>query len=294
MADSKVFNLAGSGVKTADAAQALVFFFEDKKGLVSEVVETPQGVIVQAKAQDTWKKFVGMDSSLQVQFIDQGDSMIVNIGTGKWIDKAGAAAVGAFVFAPLLITAAIGAWANKKMPDEIFAYIETFIITGGKRSAVSINARDAVSSSDVVCPKCRTKNTAGTKFCNSCGTKLVVECAACGAVVSPGTKFCNSCGANIAEQLQKSRDDSVVKCAQCGSVITGGAKFCPECGAPAPIKLDEGTTACPKCRKILPEGTKFCPDCGETIPVKKIPTCPKCGVEVKEGMKFCTECGTAL
>ena len=115
MADSKLFNLGGSGVNALDVAQALASFFEDKKGLLSEVLETPQGVIVQAKSKDAWKKFVGMDNSLQVQFIEQGDSMVVNVGAGKWIDKAGAAAVGAVVFAPLLITAAIGAWANKKM-----------------------------------------------------------------------------------------------------------------------------------------------------------------------------------
>jgi RNA polymerase subunit RPABC4/transcription elongation factor Spt4 len=235
-----------------------------------------------------------MDNSIQVQLYDQGTSMVVNIGAGKWIDKAGAAAVGAIVFAPLMLTAAIGAWANKKLPDEVFECIERFIVTGGKTASVNMRMSSGLKDAETFCPKCKSKNPIGTKFCNSCGEKLIIECPKCGAAVPPGTKFCQSCGANVMQASEQAKADAVVYCTKCNTVIPEGVKFCPECGTPAPVKLEEGTVMCPQCRKVLPEGTKFCPECGGAIPQKVVPTCPACGVTVAPGTKFCPECGATI
>jgi len=293
MADSKVFNL-DQGIKVMDVAQAVEGFFADKKGLLSEIIETPQGIIIQAKSKDGWKKFVGMDNSVQVQLTDQGTSVIVNVGSGKWIDKAGAATVGMLVFAPLAVTAAIGAWANQKLPEEIFDLIERFILSGGKTASVSMRMSNALRADEIVCPKCKAKNLNTTKFCNSCGEKLAIDCQNCGAALPLGTKFCPSCGANVAEALEQAKTDTIVRCEQCNTVIPEGVKFCPECGAYRPVKLEAGTAMCPKCKTIVPETTKFCPECGEMIPQKVIPKCPSCGIEVAEGTKFCPECGAQV
>jgi RNA polymerase subunit RPABC4/transcription elongation factor Spt4 len=294
MSASKIFNIVGTGVTVEGMASALSGFLEGKKGLISEILNTPQGIIVQAKAKDNWKKFVGMDSSLQIQFYNQGESVVVNVGSGKWIDKAGAATVGALVFAPLMITAAIGAWNTKKMPEEIFDFLEKYVLSGGKTAAITMSTSSAITDSEVICLKCKSKNKAGIKFCGVCGEKMTLECLACGAQVSPGALFCNSCGANIEAQMQKSREASVVTCAKCGAVIPNNAKFCPECSERVPQKLEAGMIECPSCYKALPGSSKFCPDCGTAIPQKIIPACPSCGKQVENGVKFCPECGTSM
>jgi hypothetical protein len=51
--------------------------------------------------------------------------LTVQIGAGKWIDKAAAGTVSMFVLWPLAITAGIGAWEQMKMPEKIFNYIGT-------------------------------------------------------------------------------------------------------------------------------------------------------------------------
>jgi len=293
MADSKVFNLE-QGMTVMQIAQGLDGFLSDNKGLISEIVETPQGIIVQAKQKEAWKKFIGMDNSVQVQLFDQGSTVIVNVGSGKWIDKAGAGVAGVLVFAPLAVTAAIGAWAGKKLPKEIFDFIEQFILTGGRTASVSMRMNNALKSDETLCPKCNTANATNTKFCNSCGEKLIIDCPKCGEAVLPGIKFCQSCGTNVSEAVQQEKADSVVNCQKCGTTIPDGVKFCPECGTEKPVQLEPGTARCPACKKIVPETTKFCPDCGGNIPQKAIPTCPKCGKTASEGVKFCPECGSAM
>ena len=293
MADSKVFNLE-QGVTAIMVAQGLEAFFQDKKGLLSEIVETPQGIVVQARQKDSWKKFVGMDNAVQVQIFDQQPSIIVNVGSGKWIDKAGAATVGAIVFAPLLVTAAIGAWASKKLPDEIYDFIERFILSGGKTASVSMRMSDGLKAGEALCPSCKAKNAESTKFCNSCGANMTNPCPKCGANLKPGIKFCSECGANTEVEAKKAQEDSIVNCEKCENVIPDGVKFCPNCGTAAPVKLEPGAAVCSQCRIIVAENVKFCPECGGAVIQKQKPKCTKCATEVEDGVKFCPECGGSV
>jgi hypothetical protein len=58
------------------------------------------------------------------------------------------------------------------------------------------------------CPSCGTSNTAGAKFCSSCGAELVpaqvvvkaqtISCPKCGAENKAGAKFCQNCGSALA------------------------------------------------------------------------------------------------
>ena len=67
------------------------------------------------------------------------------------------------------------------------------------------------ASAGPVCPSCGTENTAGTKFCRQCGTKLVAEppavCPQCGAAAEPGVKFCPECGTALSQPEQAPRPD---------------------------------------------------------------------------------------
>jgi hypothetical protein len=64
-----------------------------------------------------------MATSLNIVFTQSVDMMTVEIGAGKWIDKAAVGTVSMFILWPLAVTAGIGAWEQMKMPDKVFDYI---------------------------------------------------------------------------------------------------------------------------------------------------------------------------
>jgi len=85
---------------------------------------------------------------------------------------------------------------------------------------------DVQSQGYANCPKCHSQVPVNARFCNNCGSQLVV----------------------------------VNKCAHCGKNLSPEDKFCPICGKPVG---QEHT--CPKCKAKLPEGAKFCTECGEKV-----------------------------
>ena len=56
------------------------------------------------------------------------------------------------------------------------------------------SAGAAVTAGMTVCPNCKTQISAGSKFCNHCGTKLDNLCPNCGATIVQGSVFCAECG----------------------------------------------------------------------------------------------------
>lgn len=127
MADSKVFPLKAR-ISVDDIARTVEDFLRDEKGLTVEGFASANGYLIQAKESSTWKKLTGLGNALQVQIIPgEAREVLVNIGMGKWVDKVGAAAVGALFFMPLLVTSAFGAYTQNKLPDEIFEQIENFL-----------------------------------------------------------------------------------------------------------------------------------------------------------------------
>lgn len=133
MADSsKVFKLA-EGMKAADIGEAIVKYLTSDHNMYAEGTTTPEGYFLQAKSQDSgWKKLAGMSKATQVQIIANGDLITVSVGSGEWSDKIGAGVVGAVVFAPLVFTAAFGAWKQKELVDKIFDFTQNYITCGGE------------------------------------------------------------------------------------------------------------------------------------------------------------------
>jgi hypothetical protein len=81
-------------------------------------------VLLQIKKRGSWRDYVGMATSLNIVFHTcEDDSLLVEIGAGKWIDKAAVGTVSLFILWPLAITAGVGAWEQMKMPDNIFEYV---------------------------------------------------------------------------------------------------------------------------------------------------------------------------
>jgi zinc-ribbon domain len=96
----------------------------DTEGFDSQQMNTDDnGVLLQIKKRGSWRDFVGMATSLNIVFREADGLMNVEIGAGKWIDKAAVGTVSMFILWPLAVTAGFGAWEQMKMPDKIFGFI---------------------------------------------------------------------------------------------------------------------------------------------------------------------------
>lgn len=80
-------------------------------------------LLLQIKKRGSWRDLVGMATSLNIVFHTGDDTLIVEIGAGKWVDKAAVGTVSLFILWPLAITAGMGAWEQMKMPDRIFDFV---------------------------------------------------------------------------------------------------------------------------------------------------------------------------
>ena len=96
----------------------------DGQGFDSQQLSTEkEGVLLQIKKRGGWRDFVGMSTSLNIVFHQLDDTLTVEIGAGKWLDKAAVGTVSMFILWPLALTAGFGAWQQMKMPDKIFDYV---------------------------------------------------------------------------------------------------------------------------------------------------------------------------
>jgi len=48
------------------------------------------------------------------------------------------------------------------------------------------------------CGRCQYDNRDGVRFCEECGSRLVLNCASCGAEILPDKRFCGACGTPVA------------------------------------------------------------------------------------------------
>ncbi len=197
MADAKVFRMGGNQT-LEDVAHGLEDFLRTQKRLETEgVAQSESSYFIQARQTESWKKFVGMDQAIQVRLSVYGGLLTVDLGAGRWVDKLGAATVGYIVFAPLLITAVIGAVGQQKLPQEIFDFVQRFTFLG---KPLDINDfRESEPEKEQAC------------------------CASCGWALPEGANFCPNCGKPAGQR----------SCSVCGAIPTvEGARFCAECGAP--------------------------------------------------------------
>lgn len=196
MAETKVFKLLND-VTVDMIGEAVESFLRDAKGMVTQAGPTTEGYFIQGKEESSgWKKISGMDQAISIQIFQAGDVINVTAGFGKWADKVGAG-VASIVFAPLAVTAAVGAFMQKKLPQEIFDVIEKFILSGGQSAMVGVTGGKRISEGETACPSCKALNPKGAKFCTSCGTKLTVQCPSCGADIQGNSKFCPECGTSL-------------------------------------------------------------------------------------------------
>lgn len=220
MEESRVFSLNGVSLETV--VKNVETFLKDEKGMEIQSAPVEHGCVIQAtQKKDTLKMLVGMRLATTVQLVVSGENLNVVIGEGQWADKLGAGAVGLFLAWPLAVTAGIGAYQQKKLPEDVLNVISrtlmspgqfapretaggmmtgavgnvgTGVAAGGTAGTDGGETGETATEKAQVCPQCHAPVQAGAKFCSNCGAKLIQVCPECGKVVAPGSKFCSECG----------------------------------------------------------------------------------------------------
>lgn len=116
-----------TGKTIFQAAMTVKEFFAKENMEVHHLVN--DGVIlVQARAIDgSWQQWLGLDKAISVRFSPVGTNRVtVEIGGGKWVDKALSATVHVFLLSPLALLSGLGAIQQAKLLKDARRVIETY------------------------------------------------------------------------------------------------------------------------------------------------------------------------
>jgi hypothetical protein len=221
MAETRMF-IKREGISADSIGRHVAGFLQQQRFQVQCGAAGTSGFVVQARTEDGWKKISGTANAIEVQISDTADAFLVNIGNAQWSDKIGAGVLGAFVFAPLAVTAIVGTVSQKKLPKQIFTEIEKFIACGGISMYMGQDFTK-VAEGKQQCPHCKSEVNIGSAFCDKCGGALTIKCRSCGASVPIGTAFCPSCGTSMTAK-------QMIVCKSCNTENPEGSVFCCGCG----------------------------------------------------------------
>ena len=156
-----------------------------------------EGMVVQARQQEGWRNALGMSSTLNIGLRYRETTLVVEIGAGKWADKALVGGVGALFVWPLFITAAYGAWKQSAMPQRTFEFIQAFL--GGVMPNQPSYQQYPQSPYTPPSPQGHDRPPSATSPQSGDAPTQVAPrfCENCGGAVSPTAKFCAGCGAKV-------------------------------------------------------------------------------------------------
>ena len=86
------------------------------------------GILLQIEKVGGGRKLVGMSTALNIVFHQVENTVNMEIGAGRRIDKATTGAVGFLILWPLAVIAGIGARQQMEMPERVFEHVGTFLI----------------------------------------------------------------------------------------------------------------------------------------------------------------------
>ncbi|MCS7351818.1 MAG: zinc ribbon domain-containing protein [Anaerolineae bacterium] len=206
MSDQRVFH--APNLNMGQLVQALSDWYRAQKFDV-QVLDLPQGgVVIQARQEEAWRTLMGVSSALNVVLRRQGENLMVEVGAGKWVDKAIAAGAGLFLLWPLLFTAAYGAWRQSKLPQRTFEFIQQFIATGAALPADTAawlagryqEAQRYAGETPAPPPPTVSPTLVPTPVSGEAAPAMAYRfCPNCGAELPPGARFCPSCGMRLGE-----------------------------------------------------------------------------------------------
>lgn len=170
-------------------ANAVSEFLQTQKKMDVQLLNYGQQILVQARENKTWKKATGMDKATTVKLTMNGPTLSVEVGSGKWMDKAAGIGVGMFIFWPILIPVAIGTLQQKQLPEQILWYIQDYMsknagpaVTAGYAYGQAAAAyapppqpvqaaQPAPPQQGRFCSQCGKAVQAGWNICPYCGNK---------------------------------------------------------------------------------------------------------------------------
>lgn len=191
----------GNDVSVQNVAYALAEFLDLEKNMITQTMRIRNGYTIQCKgdAAAEWTKYLGMDAAIAVTLVQTDDQLVVSIGFDRWKEKLGIAAVGVFLFQPLLITTAIGVLRQATLPQDVFNFISEYLNVEPIEED-DIYTRSMSDLGNVACPHCGTLNKAGSLYCKKCGEDLVPTikyCSNCNAQLDGDEDFCPHCGHRV-------------------------------------------------------------------------------------------------
>lgn len=250
MEESRVFSLNGVSLETV--VKSVETFLRDEKGMEIQSAPVEHGCIIQAtQKKDTLKMLVGMRLATTVQLVVSGENLNVVIGEGQWADKLGAGAVGLFLAWPLAVTAGIGAYQQKKLPEDVLNVISRTLMSPGQFAPRETAGGMMTGAVGIVGTGVAAGGTVGSE---TAGTGAVGSETAGIGVTATGTVESGTAGTDGGETGETATEKAQV-CPQCHAPVQAEAKFCSNCGA----KLIQ---VCPGCGKVVAPGSKFCSECG--------------------------------
>lgn len=177
MSASEIFSVT-SEMTVEIIGRVIENFLENEKHLETISFKTNKGYCIRARDREKWKKFAGLGKALQVQVVPSGENeILVHISHRQWADKICTAAVGAFLFTPLIATAAFGTYKQTILSTEIFHCVDKFIVLHCGEEA-------RVSFFNLKCKRCNSKikKRVITYPASNSDDTCVIDCAcpACG------------------------------------------------------------------------------------------------------------------
>jgi hypothetical protein len=107
---------------------SMQLWFASKNFECQRLTTEDGGQLLQIQKKGGWRKIVGMSTALNVVFRQVENTVNVDIGAGRWIDKAVVATVSILILAPaLVVTSAFGAWQQMKIPEKVFDRIAHYL-----------------------------------------------------------------------------------------------------------------------------------------------------------------------
>lgn len=175
-------------------ATAIVDWYRGQNFKVQQIDMQEGGILVQA-SQGGWRNVVGMASALNVVLRQNDNQLNVEIGAGKWLDKAAVGAVSMFLLWPLAFAAAYGAWQQSQMPKRTFEFIQQYLAVSDSASGTAAVASPAIVTPIPVTSKSSSPVSAPPSSASQPSTTSSLRfCPNCGSDVAETDKFCSSCG----------------------------------------------------------------------------------------------------
>lgn len=204
MSEQQVFSAPGLDLN--HLAYAIGDWYRAQRFEVQVFPVPGEGMVVQARQQEGWRNALGMSSTLNIGLRYKETTLIVEIGAGKWTDKAIAGGVGMLFVWPLFFTAAYGAWKQSALPQRTFEFIQAFIGGGAMQNQQPYQQypQSAYKPQTPYTPPATPTpftppSSTPTPQPSDVPTQLATRfCENCGGALSPTAKFCAGCGTKVA------------------------------------------------------------------------------------------------